>query len=78
MDLEDSQHICQVCAWEQVPYARARRCITEKVLITCPKCGEITARKQTHCVVPLPKGNYIAVTDREMLRGLNTSHKGTR
>jgi RNase P subunit RPR2 len=78
MDLEDSQYICQVCAWEQVPYARARRCIAEEVLITCPKCGEIAARKQTHCVVPLPKGNYIAVTDPEILRGLNTSHKGTR
>jgi hypothetical protein len=78
MDLEDSQHICQVCAWEQVPYARARRCITEKVLITCEKCGESIARKQTHCVVPLPKGPYIAVTDMAILKGLNTSHKGTR
>ena len=52
MDLEDSQYICQVCAWEQVPYARARRCIAEEVLITCPKCGEIAARKQTHCECP--------------------------
>jgi len=26
--------------------------------------------------VPMPKSNYIVVTDLELLKGLNTSHKG--
>lgn len=43
---------------------------------TCLFCGEEAARRETHCIVPMPKSNYIVVTDRSLLRGLNTSHKG--
>jgi len=43
---------------------------------TCLFCGEEAARRETHCIVPMPKSNYIVVTDRALLRGLNTSHKG--
>lgn len=43
---------------------------------TCLSCGEKAARKQTHCIVPMPKSNYIVVTDMALLRGLNSSHKG--
>lgn len=43
---------------------------------TCLDCGEKYARKQTHCVVPMPKSNYIVVTDLSLLAGLNGSHKG--
>lgn len=68
---EDTQYICQVCAWEQVPYARARRCITDRVLITCVSCGEAHARKATHCIVPLNKSNYIPITDLAQLKQLN-------
>ncbi len=42
---------------------------------TCLWCGEKAARKQTHCIVPMPKSNYIVVTDPSLLRGLNSSHK---
>lgn len=42
---------------------------------TCPHCGEISARRERHCVVPMPKSNYILVTDPSLLRGLNSSHK---
>lgn len=42
---------------------------------TCLWCGEAAARKQTHCIVPMPKSNYIVVTDPTLLRGLNSSHK---
>ncbi len=73
---EDHKHICQACAWERVPHARAQRCIREKVLITCTGCGEALSKKQTHCIVPMPKSNCIVVTDPSLLVGLNSSHKG--
>ena len=31
-----------------------------------------------HTVVPMPKSNYILVTDMSLLKGLNSSHKGGR
>ena len=43
---------------------------------TCLWCGEEAARRETHCIVPMPKSNYIVVTDPSLLRGLNSSHKG--
>jgi hypothetical protein len=42
----------------------------------CMDCGESNARKIKHCVVPMPKSNYILVTDPSLLLGLNSSHKG--
>jgi ribosomal protein L37AE/L43A len=43
---------------------------------TCLKCGEVQARQVKHTVAPMPKSNYILITDHSLLRGLNTSHKG--
>lgn len=43
---------------------------------TCSSCGEKAARQVKHTVVPMPKSNYIAVTDLSLLKGLNSSHKG--
>ena len=43
---------------------------------TCIACGESEARKVKHTIVPMPKSNYIVVTDRNLLKGLNSSHKG--
>jgi len=42
----------------------------------CLECGEARAREVKHCIVPMPKSNYIVVTDMALLIGLNTSHKG--
>lgn len=42
----------------------------------CLKCGEARARDVKHCIVPMPKSNYIVVTDPALLIGLNSSHKG--
>lgn len=42
----------------------------------CLECGEARARDIKHCIVPMPKSNYIVVTDMALLIGLNTSHKG--
>lgn len=43
---------------------------------TCLWCGEEEARTVRHTVVPMPKSNYILVTDPALLVGLNSSHKG--
>jgi ribosomal protein L37AE/L43A len=42
----------------------------------CLSCGEAKAKNVKHCIVPMPKSNYIVVTDPALLIGLNTSHKG--
>jgi hypothetical protein len=43
---------------------------------TCLFCGEEEARLVEHTIVPMPKSNYIVVTDMSLLQGLNSSHKG--
>ena len=68
---EDTKHICQACAWEQVPYARAQRCIKDKVLITCVGCGEAAARQVKHTIAPLNKSNYMFISDLSQLKQLN-------
>jgi len=42
----------------------------------CLTCGENKANEKRHTVVPMPKSNYILVTDLSLLKGLNSSHKG--
>jgi hypothetical protein len=43
---------------------------------TCLVCGDKQARQVKHTIVPMPKSNYIVVTDMGLLVGLNSSHKG--
>lgn len=43
---------------------------------TCLEHGEKEAKAVKHTVVPMPKSNYILVTDLSLLIGLNSSHKG--
>ena len=43
---------------------------------TCMACGEAEAKQVKHTIVPMPKSNYIVVTDMALLHGLNSSHKG--
>lgn len=38
---------------------------------TCLPCGETQARKVRHTVAPLHKSNYVLITNREDLVGLN-------
>lgn len=63
--------IC-ICG-EQIPSARVK--LGYK---TCLVCGEKHAKRVKHCIVPMPKSNYIVVTDSQLLIGLNSSHKGIR
>lgn len=43
---------------------------------TCMDCGEKLAKERKHTIVPMPKSNYIVVTDMSLLVNLNSSHKG--
>lgn len=47
---------------------------------TCLSCGEARAvqERKGWCVAPMPKSNYILITDPALLVGLNSSHKGAR
>ena len=45
---------------------------------TCMECAEKIAKQQKHTIVPMPKSNYIVVTDLSLLVNLNSSHKGGR
>ena len=38
---------------------------------TCLVCGEVEARKVKHTVVPMHKSNYIVVSNKEDLKGIN-------
>ena len=38
---------------------------------TCPSCGEAAAKMVRHTVVPMHKSNYMVVTDRIDLQGIN-------
>lgn len=38
---------------------------------TCMPCGERMARQRRHTIVPMHKSNYIVVTNREDLKGIN-------
>jgi hypothetical protein len=44
--------------------------------VLCLVCGAKEASKRRFTVVPMPKSNYILVTDMSLLKGLNSSHKG--
>jgi hypothetical protein len=47
---------------------------------TCLPCGEASAQQERKgwTVAPMPKSNYILITDPALLKGLNSSHKGAR
>jgi len=61
---------CQVCM-DMVKQAR-----WDLGYRTCLVCGDKEAKQVKHTIVPMPKSNYIVVTDMALLRGLNSSHKG--
>ena len=57
--------ICRVCG-TKVPHGRLSLGND-----TCLVCGEVEARKVKHTVVPLHKSNYIVVSNKEDLKGIN-------
>lgn len=50
-------------------YAVARYALGYRV---CLACGELAAKQVKHCIVPLHKSNYIVVTDKALLVGINS------
>jgi len=38
---------------------------------TCISCGEIEAQKVKHTIVPMHKSNYVVVSDKADLKGIN-------
>lgn len=70
---EDRVHLCNHCHFNKVPFQRWKA-----GYFTCMPCGEELAQEVKHTIVPMPKSNYIVVTDRSLLINLNSSHKGGR
>lgn len=38
---------------------------------TCMRCGEVLAKQRKHTVAPMHKSNYMLITNRADLRGIN-------
>lgn len=38
---------------------------------TCTTCGELQARQVRHTVAPMHKSNYVPITNRDDLKGIN-------
>jgi ribosomal protein L37AE/L43A len=38
---------------------------------TCLDCGEATARAVKFCIAPVTKSNYVVISDKRDLKGLN-------
>lgn len=57
---------CVKCQIEQVAPRRV-----EAGYRTCLRCGEADARKVRHTIVPMHKSNYVVITDRRDLMGIN-------
>ena len=66
MAQEDRVYLCNSCHWEKVPFKRWKA-----GYFTCLACGEEQARAVKHCVVPMHKSNYVVVSDRNLLTGVN-------
>ena len=45
---------------------------------TCLKCGEVDARNKKHTIAPMHKSNYVVVTNRQDLQGLNNKGGNVR
>jgi len=56
---------CKICG-EMFSVRRAR--VGYKV---CLECGEEQAQQVRHCIAPLHKSNYVVITNRQDLAGLN-------
>ena len=57
---------CVVCRTEEVAQGRILA-----GFITCLRCGEADAKKVRHTVVPMHKSNYVVISDRRDLAGIN-------
>ena len=59
------KHLCRMCGEEIL---NARWAIGYK---TCMPCGDAYAKKVKHTIVPMHKSNYVVITDKDLLTGVN-------
>ena len=45
---------------------------------TCLKCGEVMARETKHTIAPMHKSNYVVITNKLDLQGLNNKGGNVR
>ena len=57
---------CAACHTEEVATKRS-----EAGYRTCLRCGEAEAKQVRHTIVPMHKSNYVVITDRRDLMGIN-------
>ena len=58
--------VCTTCCDEQVSPARFNLGYR-----TCLKCGEVSAGKRKFTVVPMHKSNYVVISNKQELKGIN-------
>lgn len=57
--------LCVTCG---APFSPARRAVGYHV---CLPCGEAQSKQVRHTIVPMHKSNYVPITDRADLIGIN-------
>jgi ribosomal protein L37AE/L43A len=60
-----SKYYCRCCE-TQVPCERVQLGYD-----TCIRCGEVEAKRVKHTIVPMHKSNYIVISDKADLKGIN-------
>ncbi len=60
------EYICNVCGTEQVASARYQLGYR-----TCLECGQVTAGKRKFTIVPMHKSNYVVISNKKELKGIN-------
>ena len=45
---------------------------------TCLKCGEVVAKETKHTIAPMHKSNYVVITNKLDLQGLNNKGGNVR
>ena len=64
--MSQDKFVCTTCCSEQVNPARY-----DLGYRTCLKCGEVTAGKRKFTVVPMHKSNYVVISNKKELKGIN-------
>ncbi len=64
--MSQDEYICIVCCDEQVSPARFNLGYP-----TCLKCGQVTAGKRKFTIVPMHKSNYVVISNKRELKGIN-------
>lgn len=64
-------YLCVACYGGHVNPERAKALTKNNQPITCIECGDRMAKERRHCIVPMAKSNYVVVTDKTLLKGLN-------